>query len=152
MKLPTLLAHFSAAVRDSHLLRPEQLRELPALVRLCHAARDLGRLLLKRNWLTSFQVNEIYRGRGKTLSVGPYLLLELLGQGGMGKVFKAQHRLMRRLAAVKLLHPGVLARFGGTDRFLREVEAAARLDHPNVVHAYDVGFAGDAPYLAMEYV
>src|SRR5262249_52048534 len=44
------------------------------------------------------------------------------------------------------------ARFGGTDHFLREVEAAARLDHPNVVHAYDVGLAGDAPYLAMEYV
>src|SRR5262245_17952713 len=126
MKQPALLAHLSAAVRDSHLLRPEQLRELPALVRLCHAARDLGRLLRKQSWLTSFQVNEIYGGRGEALLFGPYLFLERLGQGGMGKVFKAQHRLMRLLAAVKPLHPGVLARLGGTDRFLREVEATAR--------------------------
>jgi serine/threonine-protein kinase len=108
--------------------------------------------LIERDWLTPFQVNEIHRGRGASLTAGPYLLLERLGQGSMGTVFKARHARMRRLAAVKLLHAGVLARSGGRDRFLREVEAVARLDHPNVVHAYDAGWAGETPYLAMEYV
>jgi serine/threonine protein kinase len=85
-------------------------------------------------------------------TVGSYVLLEPLGQGSMGRVFKARHTRMRHLAAVKFLHPGVLDRSGGSEHFLREVEAVARLDHPNVVQAYDAGFAGDTPYLAMEYV
>src|SRR6266542_764579 len=119
------LTRFADAVRDSHVLRPEQLQQLQDLLSLCRAPRDLARVLLERGWLTPFQVNEIHRGRGASLTAGPYLLLERLGQGGMGTVFKARHARMRRLAAVKLLHPGVLARSGGMGRFLREVEAAA---------------------------
>src|SRR5262245_12784826 len=83
----------------------------------------------------------------RALTVGPYVLLERLGQGGMGTVFKARHTRLRRLAAVK-----VLSRFAHRGRFLREVQIAARLDHPNVVHAYDADLARDTSYLAMEYV
>jgi serine/threonine-protein kinase len=123
------------------------------LTQFCGAANDsLGQALLERAWLTPFQVSEIQRGRGKPLTLGPYVVLGQLGQGSTGTVFKARHSRMRRLAAVKLLHPGVLDRFGGIDRFLREVQTAARLDHPNVVHAYDADFTAEAHYLAMEYV
>ena len=107
--------------------------------------RTLGRELLARGWLTAFQVNQV--GRGRLPALGPYSLLGRLGRGSMGTVFLARHRLMRRPVALKLLHRQDLA-----DRFLREVEAVARLDHPNVVHAYDADIAGGRPYLVMEYV
>src|SRR5258707_499753 len=128
------LAKFARAVRDSRVLRPEQAQQLRGLASLCREPRDLARALLDRDWLTPFQVNEINRGRGQTLTMGPYVLVGRLGRGGMGTVFKALHARMRRLAAVKVLHPGILDRFGGRGRFLREVQSAARLDHPNVVH------------------
>src|SRR5437868_3994646 len=83
------LVSFADAIRNSRILRPEQLRELRGLVRLCREPRDLGRLLLERGWLTPFQVNEVNRGRAASLTAGPYLLLERLGQGAMGTVFKA---------------------------------------------------------------
>ncbi len=108
--------------------------------------RDIGRVLLERGWMTVFQVNQVHRGQGQNLMVGPYLLLERLGKGGMGEVFKARHVRMRRTVALKLVRPARRA------RFLREIEVAARLDHPNVVRAYDAGeLAGDY-YLVMEYV
>jgi serine/threonine-protein kinase len=146
---PPSLAQFIDAVHDSHVLPREQLQ---GLAYLCRTPRDLGRALIERGWLTPFQVNEIHRGRGQALTVGAYLLLEKVGQGARGTVFKARHRRMKRLAAVKVLHPGVLDRFRGIERFLREAQTAARLDHPNVVHAFDADVTGETAYLAMEYV
>jgi uncharacterized protein (TIGR03067 family) len=81
-----------------------------------------------------------------------YRPLRRLGTGGMGTVWLAEHQVMHRPVAVKVIRPDLLARPGATDRFLREVRAAARLHHPNIVTAFDADPAGDSCLLVMEYV
>ena len=115
-------------------------------------ARKLAGELIRRGWLTPFQVNQVLQGRGQGLILGPYLLLERLGQGGMGQVFKARHALMDRVVALKVLRPEYADQPDALGRFRREMQAVARLAHPNVVLAHDAGQAGDVCFLAMEYV
>ena len=81
-----------------------------------------------------------------------YELLELLGAGGMGQVYKARHRLMKRIVAVKLIRKECLTHPTAVRRFQREVQAAAKLLHPNIVLAYDADQAGATHFFVMEYV
>jgi hypothetical protein len=81
-----------------------------------------------------------------------YEVLELLGCGGMGAVYKAEHRLMERHVALKVINPGLINRPAMVERFQREVKAAARLTHANIVTAYDAEQAGDTHVLVMEFV
>jgi serine/threonine protein kinase len=81
-----------------------------------------------------------------------YEVLYLLGQGGMGAVYKARHRKMDRLVALKVIRVGLLDNPRAIERFQREVKAAARLDHPNIVRAYDADEAGGTHFLVMEFV
>jgi serine/threonine protein kinase len=81
-----------------------------------------------------------------------YRVLGLLGAGGMGAVYKAEHRLMERLVALKVMTRAFVANEATVDRFRREVKAAAHLSHPNIVAAYDAEQAGDMHFLVMEYV
>jgi RND family efflux transporter MFP subunit len=81
-----------------------------------------------------------------------YRLIELLGAGGMGAVFKAEHLLLKRTVAVKVINRALFADPAVTGRFGREMEAAGKLTHPNIVHAYDAEGVGDTHFLAMEYV
>ncbi|WP_052639885.1 protein kinase domain-containing protein [Zavarzinella formosa] len=81
-----------------------------------------------------------------------YTPLRLLGVGGMGTVWLAEHAIMGRRVAVKVIRPEFLARPGAANRFRREVAAAARLHHPNIVTAFDAEQAGETHFLAMEYV
>ena len=83
---------------------------------------------------------------------GDYELLELLGHGGMGKVYRARQLSLNRIVALKLIHAG---RFAGSEevaRFRREAESAARLDHPNIVHIYEVGCHEGQNYFTMKFV
>jgi len=77
---------------------------------------------------------------------------ELLGQGGMGVVYKARHRKLERPVAVKILHADVLGHDSFAERFTREARTMAQLDHPNVVRIYDFGHRDDLYYLIMELV
>jgi predicted Ser/Thr protein kinase len=81
-----------------------------------------------------------------------YRVLEVLGAGGMGVVFKAVHRLMDRVVALKVIDRRLMDKPGLAARFHREVQAAARLTHPNIVTAYDADQAADTHFLVMEYV
>jgi RND family efflux transporter MFP subunit len=81
-----------------------------------------------------------------------YRLIELLGAGGMGAVFKAEHLLMKRTVAVKVINRALFTDPAVAGRFAREMEAAGKLTHPNIVHAYDAEWIGDTHFLAMEYV
>src|SRR5262245_26359186 len=81
-----------------------------------------------------------------------YNVLQLLGVGGMGAVYKAEHQLMGRLVALKVINPRLVASPQAVERFRREVRAAARLAHPNIVTAYDADQAGGTHFLVMEYV
>jgi serine/threonine protein kinase len=81
-----------------------------------------------------------------------YRVVRRLGGGGMGTVYEVEHRLMKRRAALKVIKRSYLESAGAVERFRREVHAAARLLHPNIVTAFDAEQAGDTHFLVMEYV
>jgi hypothetical protein len=149
--LPTVAA-FVRALRETELLSPSLLEEVVLLAAAAADPKALARELLRRNWLTAFQVNQVLQGRAAGLVLGSYLLLERLSAGGMGRVFKARHRMMNRTVAVKLIHPEHVGSAEAAARFRREILAAARLSHPNIVILHDATQAGDTPFLVMEYV
>ena len=83
---------------------------------------------------------------------GAYEVLEELGSGGMGKVYRAKNVTLERIVALKTLAPQFSADQGFVQRFLKEARVAARLNHPNIVQIYDFGCEEGVYYLAMEYV
>ena len=88
---------------------------------------------------------------GKSID-GRYEILEKLGSGGMGAVYKAEHTLMGRTVAIKVLHPHLVENEDLLKRFQQEARVASKLDHPNAIQTYDFGIYKSAPYLVMEYV
>lgn len=88
---------------------------------------------------------------GKTVA-GRYGLVRLLGDGGMGAVYKAEDNVLRRFVALKLLHPAAAANPAAVERFLREAQAAASIGHPNIIDILDFGESDSKPYLVMEYL
>jgi serine/threonine protein kinase len=92
------------------------------------------------------------RDRWSHRVLGEYQILERIGEGGMGRVYKALHRSMKRIVALKVIHPRVFRSPDAVARFRREIAAAARLNHPHVVVSHDAGESGGWNYLVMEYV
>ncbi|HLT21389.1 MAG TPA: serine/threonine-protein kinase [Thermomicrobiales bacterium] len=85
--------------------------------------------------------------------VQDYVIEEEVGRGGMARVFRAHHRVLDRVSALKILLPELAGDENFVERFLREARAAARLDHPNIVPIYETGRTADGHYfLAMKYV
>ena len=84
--------------------------------------------------------------------LGDYELIGKIGAGGMGQVFKARHRRMKRIVALKMLPDSLAESKELIQRFQREVEAAAQLDHPNIVTAYDAGEDSGVHFLVMQYI
>ncbi len=146
---------FGKALVTSGLMKADDVRsfwrELPIDDRP-QTGVALGALLVQRGLLTEFQRRQILEGHAAALLMGDYVLLDKIGSGGMGQVFKARHRRMNRVVAIKRLPPAMLKNGDAVKRFQREVEVAAKLVHPNIVIAYDAGQAGAAHYLVMEYV
>src|SRR5262245_19617361 len=122
----TLIEH----LRASELMEPAQVDEL---ARLPEAADPnptaLGNVLFQRKLLSKFQINLLAQGKAKDLSVGPFLLLDKLGEGGMGQVYKARHRRMGRTVALKVIRKERLNNEDSVKRFYQEVQAAAQLSH-----------------------
>jgi tRNA A-37 threonylcarbamoyl transferase component Bud32 len=88
-----------------------------------------------------------------TMIGGRYRVLEKIGEGGMGRVYLAEHVMMRRRCALKMIKPGLTGCVDSVSRFSREANNASRISHPNVAVIYDFGeAAGGVLYLAMEYV
>ena len=143
---------FCRQLRESEVLEPAQAADLDTIQTSFSDSRLLARELLQRNWLTAFQVNKLMQGRSGELCLGPYLLLERIGEGGMGQVFKARHRLMKRLVALKVIRRDRLEGPDAVQRFHREIRAAATVAHPNVVMAFDADRIGETHFLVMEYV
>lgn len=112
--------------------------------------RDLMKCLVATGKLTSYQAEQLRVGRTK-LSLGSYLITDWIGQGGMGQVFKAEHKVMGRVCAIKVL-PLSKSTETAIENFLREIRTQARLDHPHLVRAYDAGKDGNVHYLVVEYV
>jgi serine/threonine-protein kinase len=152
MSNPTCGSLFASLCR-LQLLETTQIRELTGTAALKSGdARDLARELLDRGWVTAFQMNQVLQGRAQELILGPYVLLDRLGEGGVGRVYKARHRALGRTVALKVLRKEILANHNVIRRFEREVQAAARLTHPNVVRAFNAGQAQGTYFLEMEYI
>jgi serine/threonine protein kinase len=153
------LTVFRRSALASGLLTVEQILEAEAAVRagagpigtwtvvddasLASKLVDLGRI---NRW----QAEQLKVGRAK-FNLGPYQVIDAIGQGGMGQVFKAEHRLMGRVVAVKVL-PRHRSTPEAVASFTREIRAQAQLDHPNLVRAFDAGHDGNVYFLVTEYV
>lgn len=151
---------FRDAALTSNLVTDQQLRNaINQMVQAKGDARvtatdisdkELAAMLVKLSHLTPYQADQLLTGRTK-LNLGPYLITDWIGQGGMGQVFKAVHEMLGRESAVKVLPlhkttPEAIA------NFRREIRAQAKLDHPNLVRAFDAGEDGNVHYLVVEYV
>jgi len=115
-------------------------------------ARQLVQEMVRRKRLTEFQARAVYQKKLKGLVLGNYVVLDKLGEGGMGQVFKAEHRRMDRTVALKILPAAAMKSPDAVERFQQEVKAAARLSHPNIVRAYDADEDAGIHFLVMEYV
>lgn len=161
---------FWSALRSSRLLPAAEIDQLEE--NLDCRTQDpaaCARILVENKVLTSYQAQQLIEGLGESLVLGPYKILDRLGSGGMGHVYRAEHQVMDRIVAIKVAGARSLATVcsspsngarrsdsdGETDplpRFQREIRVSARLNHPNIVAAFDAGEAGGRHYLAMEYV
>jgi serine/threonine protein kinase len=141
-----------AFLLEHEFLTPSQVQELRQTGGLFADVRALARELVGRDWLTPYQANQLLQGQGSQLLLGPYRLVDRLGVGGMGLVFKAHHRRMDRTVAIKIIPTDRVSDPVAVARFEREVRAVAKLSHPNIVTAFEVNQAGETHFLAMEYV
>ena len=151
---------FLDLVRRSKLVDPDRLNLL--LHRLedesepgdSRDAAWLAERLVEAELLTRWQADKLLEGRHKGFFVGKYKLLGHLGTGGMSSVYLAEHLLMHRRVAIKVLPKGRVDDTSSSylERFHREARAVAALDHANIVQAYDIDNEGDTHYIVMEYV
>lgn len=154
------LESFLAVVKRSGLIPADRLQtELEAFQSQSAAAGDAQAFadhLVSRNLVTPWQTEKLLQGKHKGFFLGKYRLLSLLGKGGMSSVYLAEHVLMRRRCAIKVLPAKRVNDTSYLGRFHREAQAVAALDHPNIVRAYDVDHEKDGPveihFLVMEYV
>ncbi len=116
------------------------------------SAGSLARELVRQGRLTDYQAGALLQGKTRGLLIASYRIIDKLGSGGMGIVFKAEHLVMKRVVALKLLPPSYTRDASNIVRFQREAEAAARLSHPNVVAALDAGEFKGLHYFVMEFV
>jgi len=154
-KDPPSLEAFARRLIDSGLMTDAEYQafygSLPADARP-QTAEDLAQEMHRRGLLTKFQAHAVYQGKTRGLVVGNYVVLDKVGQGGMGYVYKANHRKMDRVVALKVLPSSATRSVQSIRRFEREVRAAAKLSHPNIVTAYDADEAHGVRFLVMEFV
>ena len=153
--MPLTIEQFTQQVSSSGLMTEDGLRgwlKSESFEQLPLDGEQLARELVKQKKLTKFQASQIYAGKGASLVLGNYVILDKLGQGGMGMVLKAEHKRMKRLVAVKVISAAAMKSKDAVQRFHREVEAAAKLTHSNIVSAHDADEAKGTHFLVMEYV
>jgi eukaryotic-like serine/threonine-protein kinase len=110
----------------------------------------LGQRLVELGYLNRWQVEQLKEGRTK-FTLGPYRIVNAIGQGGMGHVFKAEHKLLGRIEAIKVL-PKSRSTPEAVAAFQREIRAQAQLDHPNLVRVSYADYEGDTYFFVTEYV
>ena len=137
---------------DSGIIAPGKLENFVPPKATPKDGEALLRELHKQKLLTTFQAQQVAANKIKALILGNYIILDKIGAGGMGQVFKAEHRRMKRLVAIKMLPAAMLQDAAAAARFQREVEAAAKLEHPNIVHANDADESNGIHFLVMQYV
>ena len=146
---------FAASIFQSGLLSAAEIAELNqrlAASDLPGEAREIASRLVTEGKLTRYQASVLLKASKDPLLVDNYVILDTLDTGGMGLVFKALHRSMNRVVALKLLPAAMMSARDTVKRFQREVQAAASLSHPNIVAAYDADESAEIAYLVLEFV
>jgi serine/threonine protein kinase len=152
------LTVFRRSALASGLLSVEQILEAEGAVRADSVVgtwtevddSQLAAKLVELRRINRWQAEQLKVGHAK-FNLGPYLVLDSIGQGGMGQVFKAEHRLMGRIVAIKVL-PRHRSTADAVASFTREIRAQAQFDHENLVRAYDAGHDGNVYFLVTEFV
>lgn len=153
------LSLFRRSALSSGLVSVDQILAAEKELRSAHAAvgtwveisdEQLAAKLVEMGRLNSWQAEQLKVGRAK-FTLGPYQIIDAIGQGGMGRVFRAEHRLMGRVVAIKVL-PRDRSTPDAIASFTREIRAQAQFDHPNLVRAYDAGHDGNVYFLVTEFV
>ena len=142
-------------IRKSGVLSEKHFEDLKAKVRdgrYPFDPRELAARLIRDKVLTEYQARRFLSNKPHGLTVGKYVILDRLGSGSMGRVYKAQHLLMGRAVALKIIAPEIVSNQRVVARFQREMKLVGRLDHPNVVRAFDADQVGNILYIVMEYV
>ncbi len=145
--------HFLSKLTEVGVLSSAEIQELGRSPAESNAPdpRQLASQLVEAGKLTPFQASALLKGQPDLL-IDKYLILDLLDAGGMGMVFKAVHRPMNRLVALKMIAKHLMDSHEEIRRFRREVQVAATLEHPNIVRAYDADESNGVHFLVMEFV
>jgi serine/threonine-protein kinase len=133
-------------LRRTQLLAAEQVDEV------ARDAQHLGEYLVSIDWLTAYQLQMLMSEQWEELTVGPYQVLDRLGEGGISEVFKAWDTMRGRVVALKVLRQHLTGNGGAAAQFQRELQAVTRLSHPNIIRTYDADSVGGLHYFAMEFV
>lgn len=156
MRAPRTPEEFIRLLEKSQLLKRSLFEKIKPQLEQFGAEGDtperLAKSLVKNRILTPYQSAQLLKGRWNGFYIGKYRLLDLLGRGGMGKVYLAEQITMQRVVAVKVVRPRAASNRVNLARFVREARAVAQLRHPNVVQAYDFDAFGGVPYIVMEYI
>jgi serine/threonine-protein kinase len=144
-------------VERSQLVDADALQKSIAALRDKHAGKlpptsDVAAHLIDAGLLTNWHVEKLLDRKHKGYFLGKYKLLRHVGSGGMSTVYLAEHTLMHRQRAIKVLPKSKVNDSSYLDRFHREAQATAALDHPNIVRAYDLDNDGDTHYIVMEFI
>jgi len=141
------------ALCKTQILSDDQLHVLTSQIAPKYSdPQDLAKHLVHIGWLTLYQAKKLISGHGAELVLGHFVVLDKLGEGGMGKVYKALQLRLNRIVALKVVRPHLLANEMALKRFHREAKAAAQLTHPNIVRLFDADQAGERHFLAMEFI
>ena len=142
-----------AAIEASGLLSSRELAGLTEQSGIDSAtARELAERLVRHGAITAYQAQTLLSERDTPLLLDRYIILDVIGAGGMGLVFKALHRSMERVVALKILPKAAVDSPAKVERFRREIKAVAKLSHPNIAAALDAHEAEGTHFLVMEYV
>ena len=160
MALKLTVESFLQVVRQSGLIDKDQLAKLLQAYEArgvdVKKSQTIADALIADDVITRWQAEKLLAGKHKGFTLGKYKLLGLLGKGGMSSVYLAEHLLMKRRCAIKVLPSKRVNDSSYLARFHREAQAVASVDHPNIVRAYDVDHAQDRDsqihFLVMEYV
>lgn len=152
MSQPATVEEIVATIQRLELVPLEQQAQLHALAQTGTDPLQFYRALVRENLLTPYQANALATQQLEKLQIGPYCILDRLGQGNISEVFKARHRALGRICTLKVMGLGALDSPELVQRFFREAQLATRLNHPNILAVYDAGQDGNRYYYAMEYV
>lgn len=142
-------AKFFALLEKSNLLAPDELAKAHSIN--AASPKDFAKGLVQQGLLTKWQAQQLLAGRHQFF-LGKYKLLDKLGEGGFGAVYKAEQHPLKRIVALKVISDKALTKPKAVQRFHREIRSVAALNHPNIIAAFDADSVGTTHFLVMEYV